>query len=1417
MTAEKSTMTFKAMQPYMRPVGVAMVVCVVLLVAGWGVATIYLNSAAFRQFAIGKANAALPGGIDIADHQVSLLTGRLTLRKLRLTDRQNRPVAGFERLQLQLFWPALIRRSIHITQLHLSGLDLALELDANGGLNLSQAIAGEVPAKDTPRDERGRSGNSWQVRLDDLHLQNGRVSYHLPARNRRIEAESIALRGGVNLRNETLEAQLDIGRVSLRNGDDRQEIDGIALSASHQPRRAKPISLKLSVPGADLQCNGRVDLEPAVPALDLDFAFDVALDRLNPWLPNVPLLQGGAVGRGAVRGAMDDPQAKLHLEVHDARVDEVPFERLTVDVTLDERRITIADVQSHSAWGHLKLAGWIDLQSAFPENWRQSTGVPENLTYEVQVSGNDLLPERMPQEIVAWGGRWHVDGVASGKGMSIDSAAGSASLTVRAESFKPPAAAAARGGTAGVRLTWAGGRIELASLTAETEGLSLQAAGHIDVAEKRIDGSGRLDASQLSDLGALFGITLPSGQGALQLKWQGPWTHPEVQGNLLAHHLEISGWRLGRLLVEAELNRDGQVRFPRLMLENRGSLIEGRANVMLRGGDDNAWLSDPAVELALSIEHLEPQDFGELGPWRGRFDGRFKLDGTLKQPLAALEITDGSVTWQEFSGQLQAAVRWQDGNLNISTLEMSSGQSHVGINGAVRWRDPQSDLWSADPTVTARITGRDMRLEDWMPGLSGGLSAEALLEGRMSDLRGTYHLNGNNLDLKHQRLSAVDLAGRLSGRRLHLDKMVVAILPDQALKGSGWFGFDGKYSFTLGGDAIELRHIDALQRGYPMEGRLGVQLQGEGSLEQPNLTAAIEVAEPSINTRRWDDFHVDLALQDRSLRLEARLNFLLKAHGKLDSGDFDLQAHFEQSELTPYVALLAGDEWAGRMTGKVQAAGNWRHLDRIDADVAIGSATLNYRAISLVSVDKFHMRIADGVLDVPGGGVQIMSDGYMDLSASGKLSSDLSVRADGRLPVAALAPFTDALADARGAVTLQATAGGPLSALQWQADLTLDEIGFAVPALAQTLQDLNGRLRVSPRQIAIESLSGGLDGGRFALDARVELERYTPTRGEMTLQARKLPLQWPGMMDVVVNGDLKLSRASERALLAGRLDLVEGTYYKDVRLNLWSAVSQPKRAEAVSVTDAAAPWMNDVDLAVNVGYRNPFLVDNNLARLQIAPDLKIGGTLARPVLSGRAEVAEGEIIFRRKSFEVTTGVVDFINPYKVEPKLDVVSQVRIRHWLLSLSVSGTPDQLVFELSSDPPESDNDILSLILFGRTQAEIAGGDTAGSQTTTQMLATLVASTWGESLKKTTGVDILELDTGAVDDSEASDRIQVTVGKKLGRRLTIKYAVESTNGEMIQRAISEYRFVEQLLASGYQDSKGDYGGELLFRIEFR
>ena len=51
----------------------------------------------------------------------------------------------------------------------------------------------------------------------------------------------------------------------------------------------------------------------------------------------------------------------------------------------------------------------------------------------------------------------------------------------------------------------------------------------------------------------------------------------------------------------------------------------------------------------------------------------------------------------------------------------------------------------------------------------------------------------------------------------------------------------------------------------------------------------------------------------------------------------------------------------------------------------------------------------------------------------------------------------------------------------------------------------------------------------------------------------------------------------------------------------------------------------------------------------------------------------------------------------------------------------------------------------------------------------------------------------------------------------MTVKYAVSSKDGEIIQRAITEYKLLENILVSGFQDNQGIFGTELVFRVEFR
>ena len=159
--------------------------------------------------------------------------------------------------------------------------------------------------------------------------------------------------------------------------------------------------------------------------------------------------------------------------------------------------------------------------------------------------------------------------------------------------------------------------------------------------------------------------------------------------------------------------------------------------------------------------------------------------------------------------------------------------------------------------------------------------------------------------------------------------------------------------------------------------------------------------------------------------------------------------------------------------------------------------------------------------------------------------------------------------------------------------------------------------------MTVDRLTGAIDSGQFSLTGQLQLDGLQPTRGRMTLEATSLPLQWPETLDAVVNAQLSLEAGDQGSLLSGQAVVLEGSYYKDVRLNLLSAVTQSRRSGPAPVEAGISGPLGDIRLDVGVTHRHPFLVDNNVARLEIAPDLKLTGTVARPVISGRATISEG--------------------------------------------------------------------------------------------------------------------------------------------------------------------------------------------------
>jgi autotransporter translocation and assembly factor TamB len=371
--------------------------------------------------------------------------------------------------------------------------------------------------------------------------------------------------------------------------------------------------------------------------------------------------------------------------------------------------------------------------------------------------------------------------------------------------------------------------------------------------------------------------------------------------------------------------------------------------------------------------------------------------------------------------------------------------------------------------------------------------------------------------------------------------------------------------------------------------------------------------------------------------------------------------------------------------------------------------------------------------------------------------------------------------------------------------------------LYQKLHNINGGVRITSEAIVIDGIKGMLDNGKFELNGAIDLDRYQPSNIGLKLRVDNLPISIPDVLDLRLSSEMDVRGSPEKSLIKGYVELLEGTYDKDVRLNLMESIGQESRHEPLVTSKIPWPIFNNMAIDCRIRYRDPFVVDNNIALLTIKPDLHVRGTVNQPLVSGRAEVESGTVYFQKNEFNVQKGVIDFINPYKIEPTIDIQSDVKIREWTIFLKISGTPDTLRFDMTSDPSEREEDILSLLISGKTTRELIAREGGSSLSPRQMLADVLAESVQKEIKDATGLDVVALEYNEAKDAESSDEVKVTVGKELSRRVTVKYGMQTKNAKVIQKVITEYKILEKLLMNAFQDTEGHYGGGIQFRLEFR
>ena len=87
--------------------------------------------------------------------------------------------------------------------------------------------------------------------------------------------------------------------------------------------------------------------------------------------------------------------------------------------------------------------------------------------------------------------------------------------------------------------------------------------------------------------------------------------------------------------------------------------------------------------------------------------------------------------------------------------------------------------------------------------------------------------------------------------------------------------------------------------------------------------------------------------------------------------------------------------------------------------------------------------------------------------------------------------------------------------------------------------------------------------------------------------------------------------------------------------------------------------LNRVRLAVHVEGGRNITIQNQLADVEARVDLDIRGTVGKPALTGHIEASGGTIAFQGKKYSVTRGNINFVDPVKIEPVVDIQAETQI--------------------------------------------------------------------------------------------------------------------------------------------------------------
>jgi outer membrane protein assembly factor BamA/autotransporter translocation and assembly factor TamB len=749
-----------------------------------------------------------------------------------------------------------------------------------------------------------------------------------------------------------------------------------------------------------------------------------------------------------------------------------------------------------------------------------------------------------------------------------------------------------------------------------------------------------------------------------------------------------------------------------------------------------------------------------------------KLRGTIKAPIAdfAGRLTDVRYQGQEH-GDLDVTGTVQS---DVASVRLQSGKYSSTAAAEIRLNEPYA--------YTASLTANGTRIAYQQYDFTAAGSIQA---------------SGDLMPLTADRIRFDDFKLNAAGVNL----TAAGAFPDGA-----------RVNATVDLSRLPITTVTATG-----EARLQAVVSGtlkqpriEGSVETSNATLRTEGMTEAANIQAAVDFTRDEFFVRRLQAAFAGATANVTGRGTLQGkGNFQFRAEGIRPE-----RLIKDQQVTGLLSveGEVNVAEPT--LERIAGSAKVTQLELIVANIPIQQVQPIEVRLENHVLTAR----NILLEGLNTRTAvTGDI--DLNTRAlnfniEGTTDLKVVEAFVAGMNPAGQIRTNVAVRGTPENPdLEGFINLVNAQLQVADPPVS--LSDTNAQIQVRGNRIEITSAGGMINGGAFTASGGAEISAAGLGNVGLQLDLTGAQTEYPEGFQSEISSRLSLNGAGKDLEISGNVDILNGVYRRDIDLaqEVFSRIATAS-AQAGAARQAQPGMIDDIKLDVGVATPGFVSVANNLANFDMEGSFRLRGTIANPVITGRASVSEGgELYFgpqvgvasatdnaRRDRYIISEGTIDFINPIRIEPNFNFVATREVptttQRYIITLHASGTPDDPKTELTSDPELDEPNIVALLLTGRILKDLEGSELLVAQ---EQAANYLSGRFGnlfQSAGSAFGIDTVRIDPVLVaGDEDLSAKL--TIGKDITQNFNLVYS-QNLSGARAQTWIANYQALQDLLIRG-------------------